>query len=272
MSVSSLFSQLDETELDTLNRTLTPRHYADASLVFQAGDPSGSMYWVHSGKVQVIIETYEGEQVVVEELAPGEVFGELSFFDGGPRTATARTCGDTELLECTQEALLTFLRQHPHAALDLLSVMGTRLRKTDNLLRLRATRNANVEEEDQLTFGERVADKVAAFGGSWTFIVTFLCVLLAWVALNSFVLQKRAFDAYPYILLNLILSMIAALQAPVIMMSQNRQATKDRIKADLDYQIDLKAELEIAELHKRVDAIYALLNSRQANARDSLRA
>jgi uncharacterized membrane protein len=220
------------------------------------------MYLVRSGSVQLELDTYEGEQVALDKLEAGDVFGELSFFDGGPRTASARACGDTELLECTQDALLHFLTKHPHAALDLLSVMGRRLRKTDNLLRLRATRNANVEDADQLTFGEQIADKVATFGGSWTFIFAFMGVLLSWVILNSLILRGRAFDSYPFILLNLFLSMIAALQAPVIMMSQNRQSAKDRIKADLDYKIDLKAELEIAELHKRVDAIYEQMNSR----------
>ena len=256
MAESSLFALLDPNEQDALNQHLRLQRYQDGHIVFRAGDASTGMYVVRSGKVQVFVDTYEGEQVILDELESGEVFGELSFFDGGARTASARTHGDTELLECTQDALLDFLTKHPHAALDLLSVMGKRLRKTDNLLRMRATRNANVEDDDQLTFGERVADRVASFGGSWT---------------NSLILQRRAFDSYPYILLNLFLSMLAALQAPVIMMSQNRQSAKDRIKADLDYKIDLKAELEIAELHKRVDAIYELLNSRQAPADTSNR-
>ena len=260
----SLFALLDKDERTALNQHLTLRHFTDGQFVFHAGDASTSMYLVQSGKVRLVLDTYEGEQVALDELEPGELFGELSFFDGGSRTASAQTLGDTELLECTHEALLAFLTKHPHAALDLLAVMGKRLRKTDNLLRLRATRNANVEEAEQLTLGERIADKVAVFGGSWPFIFWFGGVLVSWVILNSIILARRAFDAYPFILLNLFLSMIAALQAPVIMMSQNRQAAKDRIKSDLDYQIDLKSELEIAELHKRVDGIYELLNSRLA--------
>ena len=262
MSDSSLFALLDPNELDSLNQHLSSREYTDGQIVFRTGDASTGMYLVRSGAVQLELDTYEGEQVALDKLEAGDVFGELSFFDGGPRTASARACGNTELLECTQDALLHFLTKHPHAALDLLSVMGRRLRKTDNLLRLRATRNANVEDADQLTFGEQIADKVASFGGSWTFIFIFMGILVGWVILNALILRGHAFDSYPFILLNLFLSMIAALQAPVIMMSQNRQSAKDRIKADLDYKIDLKAELEIAELHKRVDAIYEQMNSR----------
>jgi uncharacterized membrane protein len=260
---ASLFSLLDEQEQRALSEHLRPCRLSDGEYVFHAGGAAAALYQVRSGKVQVELDTYEGERLVVDELQPGEVFGEISFFDGGPRTASAVAVGDTELLQCTREALLEFLTTHPHAALDLLGVMGTRLRRTDDLLRLRATRNVNQEDADQLTLGDRVADKVASFGGSWTFIGTFAGVLLAWVTVNSLLLAKHAFDAYPYILLNLFLSMLAALQAPVIMMSQNRLAAKDRLKADLDYKTNLKAELEIAELHKRLDAVYELLNSRE---------
>ena len=260
---ASLFSLLDQAEREALSEHLRPCRFAAGQFVFRTGDEATRMYLVRSGNIQVILETYEGERVVVADLTPGEVFGEISFFDGGPRTASAQASEESELLECTHEALVDFLSTHPHAALDLLSVMGKRLRKTDDLLRLRATRNANVEAADTLTMGERVADKVASFGGSWRFIFTFGGILVIWVMVNTALFLAHPFDPYPFILLNLFLLMLAALQAPVIMMSQNRQATKDRIKADLDYEIDLKAELEIAELHKRVDAIYHLLNSRE---------
>ena len=143
--------------------------------------------------------------------------------------------------------------------LDLLTAIGKRLRSTDELLRTRVSRNANEEEEDQLTLGERVADRVASFGGSWTFIGLFGAVLLSWVMVNTIHVLRAPFDPFPYILLNLFLSMLAAIQAPVIMMSQNRQSQKDRLKSDLDYRVDLKSELEIAHLHKKVDQIYEIL-------------
>jgi uncharacterized membrane protein len=140
--------------------------------------------------------------------------------------------------------------------MDLLTVVGRRLRATDEMLRTHVAKNVNEEEEEMMTFGERIADKVAAFGGSWTFIIFFGFILLCWAALNTILLHDRGFDPYPYILLNLFLSMLASLQAPVIMMSQNRQSSKDRLKADLDYEVNLKAELEVAQLHNKVDKIY----------------
>jgi uncharacterized membrane protein len=123
--------------------------------------------------------------------------------------------------------------------------------------RLHISRDINTEFEERLTFGQRMADRVAAFGGSWTFIILFVSVLVAWVVLNTFILAHRGreFDPFPYILLNLVLSMIAALQAPVIMMSQNRQAAKDRLDATHDYQVNLKAEFEILSLHEKLDAL-----------------
>lgn len=271
MAEDSLFSLLDQTERKALSEHLKPRRFAKDEFVFRTGDEARCMYLVRSGKVQVVLDTYEGERVVVAELDSGEVLGEISFFDGGPRTASAQATEESELLECTHEALVDFLAGYPHAALDLLRVMGKRLRKTDDLLRLRATRNANLEEAEKLTFGERIADKVATFGGSWTFIFTFGAILVTWVIINSVLILRHPFDPFPYILLNLFLSMIAALQAPVIMMSQNRQSTKDRLKADLDYEVNLKAELEIAELHKRVDAIFELLNSREPRRSSSVK-
>jgi uncharacterized membrane protein len=140
--------------------------------------------------------------------------------------------------------------------MDVLTVIGRRLRATDELLRTQVSRNPNVEEEERLTFGERIADKVAAFGGSWTFIIIFGIILAVWAVINTSALFSRHFDPYPYILLNLFLSMIAAVQAPVIMMSQNRQSSKDRLKSDLDYKVNLKAEMEVAHLHRKVDHIY----------------
>jgi uncharacterized membrane protein len=151
-----------------------------------------------------------------------------------------------------------------HAAMDLLTVIGRRLRATDDLLRTRVSRNVNVEEAEMMTLGERVADRVAAFGGSWTFICIFAAVMLVWVTLNTAALFSNHFDPYPFILLNLFLSMIAAIQAPVIMMSQNRQSAKDRLKADADYEVNLKAELEVAQLHRKLDNIYERLEEHWA--------
>jgi uncharacterized membrane protein len=260
-----VFALLDERERESLAALLEPQQFAKNTIIFDYGDAGDTLFIVRRGRVQVFVENTEGEKIVLGENSAGDVFGEISLLDGGPRTATAICVEDTETLTLDRDQLLEFVTLHPHAALDLLTVMGRRLRLTDELLRNPATRNVNVEAEERITFGERVADRVAAFGGSWTFILSFATVMVTWVVVNSVILARRAFDPFPYILLNLFLSMLAAIQAPVIMMSQNRQAAKDRLKADIQYDVNLKAELEIAQLHQKVDRIYEALQANFKN-------
>ena len=255
-----MFSLLDREECATLGELLDLCRFAKGDTVFNFGDAGESLFLVRSGRVQVFVEDFQGEKIPLAENEPGDIFGEISLLDGGPRTATAVAVEDTECLALDRDKLLQFVSRHPHAALDLLTVMGRRLRSTDELLRTHVTRNLNVEEEERLTFGQRIADKVATFGGSWTFIIVFSAVLLVWVAANVY-MATRAFDPYPFILLNLVLSSLAAFQAPVIMMSQNRQAEKDRLKADLDYEVNLKAELEVAQLHNKVERLYEAMQA-----------
>jgi len=260
-----VFALLDERERESLAAMLEPQQFAKNTVIFDYGDAGDTLFIVRKGRVQVFVENIEGEKIMLGENSPGDVFGEISLLDGGPRTATAVSVEDTETLTLDRDQLLEFVTLHPHAALDLLTVMGRRLRVTDELLRNPAARNVNIEAEDRLTFGERIADKVATFGGSWTFILSFATVMVTWVIVNSVILARRAFDPFPYILLNLFLSMLAAIQAPVIMMSQNRQAAKDRLKADIQYDVNLKAELEIAQLHQKVDHIYQALQANFKN-------
>ena len=251
-----LFALLDLKERKTLAKLLNTRHFGKGDTVFSYGDAGDSLYLVRAGRVEVFVESTEGGKILLAQNQAGDLFGEISLLDGGARTATAVCVEETDVLTLDREHLLKFITQHPHAALDLLAVMGRRLRNTDELLRTHVSRNLNEEEEELLTFGERIADRVAAFGGSWTFIITFGAILTSWMGVNGYVMVAHPFDPYPFILLNLVLSALAALQAPVIMMSQNRQATKDRLKADLDYQVNLKAELEVAQLHGKIDRIY----------------
>jgi CRP/FNR family cyclic AMP-dependent transcriptional regulator len=251
-----LFALLDENERQTLADIIDVVTFPKGATIFSFGDVGDTLYIVGEGTVQVFVENYEGRKIILGENTRGDIFGEISLLDGGPRTATAVATEDAELFALERQDLLDLITKHPHAAMDLLTVVGRRLRATDELLRTHVAKNVNEEEEEQMTFGEHIADKVAAFGGSWTFIIFFGFVLLCWAALNTILLHDRGFDPYPYILLNLFLSMLASLQAPVIMMSQNRQSTKDRLKADLEYEINLKAELEVAQLHNKVDKIY----------------
>ncbi len=259
-----IFGLLDEEERETLSRMMHNREFKQGQALFEYGDPGTEIFIVHKGRVEIYLEDCEGQKIVLGENEPGDVVGELSFLDGGNRTATAVAIEDTQTLSLDRGRLLEFIDQHPHAALDLLTVVGRRLRATNELLRTQVSRNVNVEAEERSTVAERVADKVAAFGGSWTFILIFSVAMLVWVVLNSTALLRDHFDPYPYILLNLFLSMVAAVQAPIIMMSQNRQSTKDRIKADLDYQINLKAELEVAQLHHKLDRTYERLEAHLA--------
>lgn len=259
-----IFELLDAEEREALAQMMDCRDYKASETIFRYGDAGGHIFILRSGRVELFVESDDGEKIILAENEHGDVIGELSFLDGGTRTATALAREDTQVLTMDRERLLEFIDKHPHAAMDLLTVVGRRLRHTDDLLRTRVSRNLNVEEQERMTLGQRVADKVASFGGSWPFIFLFGVVMLVWVLLNSTALLSHHFDPYPYILLNLFLSMIAAIQAPVIMMSQNRQASKDRLKGDLDYEVNLKAELEVAQLHRKVDNLYERLEEHWA--------
>ncbi len=251
-----IFGLLDDEEREALAHMMDCRDFKEGEVIFHYGDTGGEIFILRNGSVEVFIESTEGQKIVISENEKGDVIGELSFLDGGARTATAMAREATQMLVMHRDRLLEFIDKHPHAAMDLLTAVGRRLRATDELLRTQVSRNPNLEEEERLTFGQRVADKVAAFGGSWTFIIIFGVILAVWVFINSAALFSKHFDPYPYILLNLFLSMIASVQAPVIMMSQNRLSSKDRLKSDLDYEVNLKAELEVAHLHRKVDHIY----------------
>jgi len=249
----SIFRLLDDTERRTLAALFEERTLGVGETIFHRGEPGDELFLVKQGRVHVFVTSDIGDKIILADAAPGDVFGEISLLDGGPRTASAAAVDATTVLTLDREKLLELVQRHPHVALDLMTVMGQRLRATDELLRAGAARNLNEEEEEQMTFGERIADRVASFGGSWTFIIIFGVILFSWIVLNSVVLVKGAFDPFPYILLNLFLSMTAAVQAPVIMMSQNRQSIKDRLRADLDYQVNLKSGMEVAELHRKLD-------------------
>jgi uncharacterized membrane protein len=257
-----MFSLLDHDERSTLAELMKEESFAAGKTIYTVGDQGDSLYIVRRGRVQVFVEDDAGEDIVTGEAGVGDVFGEISMLDGGPRTGTALTVEATELFQLDRASLQNLVSSHPHAALDLLTVVGRRLRATDELLRTHVTRNANEEEAEQLTMGQRIADHVAAFGGSWTFIILFSVIIGVWITLNSIELLKHSFDPFPFILLNLVLSTLAAFQAPVIMMSQNRQASKDRIKSDLDFEVNRKAELEIANLHRKLDRMYDRVQER----------
>ncbi len=247
------FKLLDDDERTVLAQQIEHHTFPAGTVIFHEGDPGGIMYVIRSGVVQQWLYDADHKRVVLATFEGGDFFGELSLLDQERRSSTATALSDTEVLIIDRTDLQLLFTQKPDAALDVISALGNRLRFTNEIVRSRATRNPNEVIEERLTVGDRLADKLAAFGGSWRFILSFGAFLIGWMVLNS--IMARPFDPFPFILLNLVLSSLAALQAPVIMMSQNRADSKDRIRAELDYRVNVKAETEVAELHAKLDEL-----------------
>src|SRR5690242_1250568 len=249
-----LFASLDDDSARDLRNLLSEEVVPQNTRLFRQGDNGDAMYLIESGRVRISIRDHDKQEVTLAELAQGDFFGEMSIIDGRQRSADAKVIEDSRLAVLSREAFLTFVRKKPDVALEMLSALTDRLRRTDELLRSRVSRNANEEEQARLTLADRAADMIAEFGGSWKFIGVSIALIIFWIILNSYILV-RGFDPAPYQMLNLVLAVIAGMQAPIIMMSQNRQGEKDRLRADLDYQVNLKNELSLAEVLRRLDVI-----------------
>jgi uncharacterized membrane protein len=249
-----LFASLDDAAAKTLRELLKSQHVASNTRLFRQGEQGDAMYLIESGRIKISIHDDENRELTLAELAQGDFFGEMSLIDGRQRSATASVIEDASLAILSREAFLSFVRANPDVALEMLSALSDRLRRTDELLRSRVSRNANEEEQARLTPADRAADKITAFGGSWKFIGFAMGLLVVWIVLNSVVLG-RAFDTFPYNLLDLVFGIIAGIQAPIIMMTQNRQSESDRLRADLDYRVNLKNELSLAEVLRRLDVL-----------------
>ena len=252
-----LFSALEKDNLKQLASLWRPVRATKNQQVFRKGDPGDAMYIIEAGSVAVSIWTPQNEEIVVSVLGPGDFFGELSLFDAGSRTANVRALEDSELRQLSRESFDDFLRSNPQVAAAMIPVLAKRFRATNDLLEQRTTRNVNHEVQLRSTFWDRISDRVAAFGGSWPFISISAVFIILWIALNSIQLAYKPFDPFPFIFLNLVLQCAAAFQAPVIMMSQNREALKDRLSAELEYRVNLKAELQIGSLHVKMDELRA---------------
>jgi uncharacterized membrane protein len=250
-----LFESLDDEAARKLCQLLESTDCKAETSLFRAGDEGDAMYLIERGKVRICVQATDGREIVLTELGRGDFFGDMALLDGQRRSADAIVAEDARLAVLSREHFLSFMRSNPNVALEMLTALANRLRRTDELLRHTATRNVNVEEEAQRTFADRAADVIAEFGGSWEFIFTAIAFLVLWVVTNTVLLSQKPFDVYPFILLNLVLNMIFALQAPIIMMSQNRQSHKDRLRADLDYQLNLKNELALNEIIERLKAL-----------------
>jgi uncharacterized membrane protein len=249
-----LFASLDDEAAAELRNLLKEKVVPQNTRLFNQGDTGNAMYLIESGRVRISIRDEDEQELTLAELAQGDFFGEMSIIDGRQRSADARVLEDARLAVLSRDAFLSFVRTKPDVALEMLSALTDRLRRTDELLRSRVSRNANEEEKARLTLADRAADLIAEFGGSWKFIGVSIGLIIFWIIFNSFLLV-RGFDPAPYQMLNLALAIIAGMQAPIIMMSQNRQGEKDRLRADLDYQVNLKNELSLAEVLRRLDVL-----------------
>ena len=249
-----LFSLLDADERAVLAEQVDLRRFTPRQRIFRAGDPGDKAYVLLKGRVQVVLIDDDNQEVVIDAPGSGEIFGLASMLSASPHRTSAVALEETSAIEVTREDLAGLLQRKPMAGLDMLTMAGRQFHAAQDLVRTRAARNPNEVIAEQLTLGDRIADHVARFGGSWAFIIAFGVVLVVWVAVNV-VLAMRAWDPYPFILLNLFLSMLAAIQAPVIMMSQNRQDAKDRVRSELDFAVNRKAETEITHLAAKLNRI-----------------
>src|SRR5438094_7710384 len=250
-----LFESLDNEAAAKLGDLLETLDCKADTFLFHAGEPGNAMYLIERGKVRICVQAIDGHEVTLTELGRGDFFGELVLLDGQRRSADARVAEDARLAVLSRAHFLSFMRSNPNVALEMLTALANRLRRTDELLRHSVTRNVNVEEAAQLTLADRAADLIATFGGSWKFIISAVLFFNAWVVINTLLLANHGFDAYPYLLLSTMINMLAVLQAPIILMSQNRQAHKDRLRSEIDYQINLKNELALNEILQRLKVL-----------------
>lgn len=249
-----LFELLDDDETATLASQVDIRQFAARERIYKIGDNDGRAYVVLSGSVRVTTVDEDHQEVLIEEVSHGEIFGFASMLEGVPHMTNAMALAATTCIEVDRTDIEELIRRKPMAGMDMLTVQSRQFHAAQQLVRVRASRHPNDIIEEEMTVGEKVADHVAQFGGSWTFIILFCVILIVYTTANHF-LGGRAWDPYPFILLNLFLSMLAAIQAPVIMMSQNRQQDIDRKAAENDYRINVKAELEIELLHEKIDQL-----------------
>ena len=264
-----LFALLDEEETGVLAGQVEVKKFVPRQRIYKIGDTGGRAYVMVSGAVRVTTVDQDHQEVVVDEPAVGDFFGFASMLEQTPHQTTAIALEETVCVEVDRDDIAVLLQRKPHAGMDMLTVLGRQFHASQQLVRVRSMRNPNEVIDKESTFGERIADSVARFGGSWTFIITFGVVLCFYTSINS-ILHRSAWDPYPFILLNLFLSMLAAIQAPVIMMSQNRQDTKDRLRGELDYEVNRRAESEIQGLAHKLNLLGDKIGDVEDLIRDKL--
>jgi CRP/FNR family cyclic AMP-dependent transcriptional regulator len=251
------FSLLDEQERNALAERVGIVSFTKGQPVFNTGDPGDALYVLRSGEVEVFFKNDTGERIVLETARTGDFFGEISLLDNGPRTASAVAIEEVEAIMVDREDLYELCRVRPEAAMDLLAATGRRLRQNVELLRHTASRNVNEEVEDTRTTVMKVADWIADFSGSLTFLFMHVGLFFIWIIFNVNVLPVGGFDPFPFGLLTMVVSLEAIILSVFVLLSQNRQVARDRVRGDIEYNVNLKAELEIAHLHEKVDHMHA---------------
>jgi len=246
-----LFALLDDEEAAVLASQVDLKTFAPRERIYKVGSPGTAAYVVISGHVSVFTVDEDQQEVVVDQPGSGEFFGFASMLEESPHQTNALALVESECLEVSRGDIEVLLQKKPMAGMDLMTTLGRQLHAAQGLVRGRVSRNPNDVIEEKETTGEHIADGVARFGGSWSFIIAFSVVLSVYTAVNVF-LDRKAWDPYPFILLNLFLSMLAAIQAPVIMMSQNRQDKRDRVRAELDFEVNKRAESEIQGVSRKM--------------------
>jgi CRP/FNR family cyclic AMP-dependent transcriptional regulator len=252
----NLFQLLDDAELNELAAVIDSKKVAAGEMIFRAGDLGDCLYIVGSGEVELSIKDKVGEKVVLASVETNEIFGELSMLDARPRSATAIALSDTELLMLDREDLLLLFKKQPDAALNMLAVLSGMLRKVDRLVQTRVTKNVNEEMEEKLSILQRISDWIVWFSGSMQFLLVHTLWFAIWIGTNVLGPDRNQFDPYPFGLLTMIVSLEAIFLSVFVLISQNRQVAKDKIRADIEYDVNIKAELEIAHLHDKVDDIF----------------
>jgi uncharacterized membrane protein len=245
LSTISLFEGLSRDDLKELAHALVERKFTAGQILFEQGDEGDAMYIVADGQLNIYLPGEASRRVSLKDIGVGEFFGELALFDDQPRSASVLAATDVVVLELGRATLSDYLARRPRAAMAILRTMATRLRQTNALLSERAAKNVVAELEKNLTWRDRLADRVAEMNGSWSFIVVLIGMTAGWCVVNSLGALHRPFDPYPYVFFNLVLAILVALQGPLIVMSQNRQSLKDRKSAETDFQVNLKNEVNI---------------------------
>jgi uncharacterized membrane protein len=257
-----MFDHLDEDDRTSLANVIDELKVAEGHTLFQAGDPGDSLFIVVTGEIELFIKDTVGQKIVLHAAQPGDMFGELAMLDSGPRTATALALIDSEVLVLDRDDLMLLFQRKPETALHMLASLTGLTRKADALLRTRVSRNVNEEVEVHSTLLQRIADWIAWFSGSMLFLMINGGWFIFWIAVNTLAVGVAAFDPYPFGLLTMIVSLEAIFLSCFVLISQNRQAEKDRVRSDIEYEVNIKAELEIAHLHEKTDRIYENMMAR----------